>query len=277
MSNNEIIMDYIIHNGKPVDLSDFDYSKTKTLPGVYEVIRIIDGVPLFLEMHISRFRKSAGLLGFKIHSTDDEISKQIKDLLNINNCSLGNVKIVINRLDSDSQDNYVFFVKSKYPSQEQVQNGVPVILCHAERQNPNAKSTNLSFREKIDDEIKQAGVYEALLVNKNNEITEGSKSNFFAVIGDTLYTSPVKNVLPGVTRHVVLDLCGNLNFKVAESLVTVDMLKSIDGLFITGTSPQVLPISSVDKISFSSASNDIVIKLRTSYENAVKEYIDSHK
>lgn len=274
---NEIVNEYLIHNGNTENVRDFDYNDTKKIPGVYEVVRIIQGVPLFIEKHLSRFRSSAKLLGFDLYETDESITMSINKLTTINECKNCNVKIVINNLDNKEQDNYTFIMKSSYPKEEEVKLGVPVILFHAERNNPNAKTTDLNYRKKLSEDILKYNVYEALLVNKNNEITEGSKSNFFMVKGDTIYTPPAENVLPGVTRGFVIDLCTKLNLKIIETPVALNLLAQADGLFITGTSPQVLPISLVDKAEFPSAKNPVIIKIRDAYEALVKDYVSSYK
>ena len=275
--DNEIINEYLIHNGNTEKVRDFDYNEIKKFPGVYEVVRIIQGVPLFIEKHLSRFRSSAKLLGFNLYETDESITMSINKLIKINECENCNVKIVINNLDKKEQDNYTFIMKSSYPKEEEERLGVPVILFHGERNNPNAKTTDLNFRKKLSEDILKYNVYEALLVNKNNEITEGSKSNFFVVNGDTIYTPPAENVLPGVTRGYVMDICRKLNFKIIEAPVTLNLLAEADGLFITGTSPQVLPISLVDKAEFPSAKNPVIIKVRDAYEALVKNYVSSYK
>lgn len=275
--NGEIVGEYVIHNKKMIKNDDFDYSLTKKYPGIYEVIRIIDGVPLFLEKHLKRFRSSSSLLGFELKEPDESIRGTIKELSSVNNLAIGNVKIIINNLEKAVQDSYVFYIKSSYPSAEQVKSGVPAILYHAERNNPNAKTTDLNIREKIDEKIKSSSVYEAILVNKDDEITEGSKSNIFVVKGEEIYTSPLKNVLPGVTRGFVIDICINLGLNIHETLMSTSFLDDCDGLFLTGTSPQVLPISSVDGKKFPSPQNAVIDRIMKAYENQVKTYINEHK
>jgi branched-chain amino acid aminotransferase len=275
--SNEIVKDYIIHNGSIISAGSFDYNLTKVIPGVYEVIRIIDGVPLFMEKHMSRFRASAKLMGFELKASDDCIAGYVKELIKINNCNMGNVKIIINNLNSTTQDNFVLFIKSKYPTELEISSGVPTILYYGERNNPNAKSTDLSIREKINQEMSKHNAYEALLVNRDNQITEGSRSNLFFVKGNNIYTSPAKNVLQGVTRNYIIEICSNLGHKAVEAPVLVEQLPDMDGLFLTGTSPQVLPISSVDDIKYSSSSNSLINEIRKQYEKLVHDYIISHK
>lgn len=270
---SDAILDYVIVNGEKIKTVDFDFEKAKKYPGIYEVVRVIDGVPLFVEKHLGRFRSSSRHLGYEVTINDSDLTGYIKTLSEINDCKNGNVKIIINNLDNINQDNYLFFIKSSYPTQSQVENGVSVMLYFGERHNPNAKSTDFSLREKINEEIAKKGVYEALLVSRDNTITEGSRSNVFFVKGEKVYTSPVSAVLPGVTRGYIMEICKGLNYEVIERPITLDFIEDIDGLFITGTSPQVLPVSMIDDKSIPSASNNIIRSIREAYEKAVEDYI----
>lgn len=275
--SSEIVKDYVIQNGSLIGSMDFDYDRTRAYPGVYEVIRVIDGVPLFLERHLSRFRASSKLLGFELKIDDDSIARYMEELIKANNYYFGNVKIIINNLDKPVQDIYAFFIKSKYPSQEEIENGVPTILFYGERNNPNAKSTDLSLRDKINQEISMHNVYEALLVNKHDQITEGSRSNLFAVKSNSVYTSPAKDVLQGVTRGYIMEICESLGYELIEAPILVKDLPGLDGLFLTGTSPQVLPISSVDGIKLQSAVNPVIENIRLAYGKLVDDYIKVRK
>jgi branched-chain amino acid aminotransferase len=274
---SEITNDYIIHNGLPLKAEELDSKRLLEFPGVYEVIRVIDGIPLFWEKHIERFRSSANLINFIIQFSSQDLRKFMRKLMEINNCRAGNVKIVINNHEKDGQDSYTFFIHSKYPSKTEIQYGVPSILYYGERSNPNAKTTDLTFREGVTAQVEAKKAYEALLVNKENEVTEGSKSNIFLVKGREVFTPPLKSVLPGVTRGFVIDICRDLGLAVHEAAIGIHMLEDIDGLFMTGTSPQVLPLSSVDNLKFESASNPVISEIRISYEKLVMEYIESHK
>jgi len=275
--SNELINNYVIENGSIIRSNDFDYMKTKSFPGVYEVVRIIDGVPLFMERHLSRFRTSSKLLGYELKIDDESIIRYVQELITVNNCFLGNVKIVVNNLHKPIQDNYVFFIKSKYPSPSEIEKGVPTILFYGERNNPNAKSTDLTLREKINQEISKYNVYEALLVNKDDEITEGSKSNIFAVKENCVYTPPAKDVLQGVTRGYIIEICNSLGYELSEAPIPVKKLPDMDGLFMTGTSPQVLPICSVDGIKLFSSTNPVIEKIRLQYNKLVNDYIKEKK
>ena len=170
----------------------------------------------------------------------------------------------------------VFSIKHSYPSEDMYKNGVETILYHGERTNPNAKVIDNNFRQKVTDEINKANAFEAILVNSNGFITEGSKSNIFMIKEDTLYTSPLEDVLPGVTRGRIISLAKSLGISFEEKKISFEQLESIDAIFISGTSPKILPISKVDKINFN-VENKIMQKLIKSFDEEIKIYINKFR
>ncbi len=232
---------------------------------LYEVIRISDGIPIFLMEHLERLENSASIMKYSVSITKNEIINRILKLINKNNVQVGNLKLVINySIDEESETNTLnekflaYFIPHVYPSKQQYAEGVKTIIYHGERCNPNAKVINNSFREKVNQQINNKNVYEAILVDNDGFITEGSKSNIFMVKGSTVVTSSVINVLPGITRQFIIKTCEKLNIKFEERNVHEKDLESYTGLFISGTSPNVLPIKSVNEFSFNSSKNSII-------------------
>ncbi|MGE5631816.1 MAG: aminotransferase class IV, partial [Caulobacteraceae bacterium] len=239
--SSEIVEKYFIFNNNILGADETDKLPLRSSGSIYEVIRVISGVPLFLEKHIDRLEASAGLLGHSVQPLVERIKAAIKELIEINNKPGKNIKIIVSNLSSKAPDYVVFFIESSYPEQKDYQSGVPTVLYKAERNNPNAKVVNLSFKEGVASVLKETNAYEALLVNENNEITEGSRSNVFFVKGESIYTSPKGAVLVGITRVSVFELCSRLNINIIERPIDVAFLNEIDGLFMTGTSPKILP------------------------------------
>lgn len=269
---NECFNQWFLENGVEKLKEEFNDDYLRKGKSIYEVIRIIDGVPLFLEEHLSRFRNSIDLINEKMLLNIGEVKSNIIKLLQINKTYEGNIKIVFNYTEDDSKTIF-FFIKHSYPTLDEYKNGVNTILYYGERKNPNAKLINTSFRENVEKTIREANSYEAILVNDEGFITEGSKSNIFLVIEDVVYTSPVKEVLPGITREMVMEIVKNIGIKYSEERINIDALKTVEGLFITGTSPQVLPIKKVDELEFKSSDNDIIRRIMGEYDNKVNDYI----
>lgn len=270
----EIAKDYFLYNGNILPSKEFDIEKTTVYPSIYEVIRVIDGVPLFFEEHINRLWASIKLLGYKQPYDDATVKKQILKLLEINKCYNYNVKIVINALDSESPNLFVYYIVSNYPAAELYQKGIHTILYEAERDNPNVKVIATTFRDRVNESIENANAYEALLVNNKGEITEGSRSNVFFVKDDIFYTAPAEDVLVGITRTRIIQLCLKLGYKVMEEPINVNFLENIEGLFLTGTSPKVLPITTIDNYEYDSVQNSAIKAVQNAYNKLIDDYID---
>lgn len=272
----EIIEKHFIHNGIVMETNSKKLSFDKVDNIIYEVIRVIDGIPLFLEEHIDRLNKSANLLNHDINNVLQDILRDIKKVILLNDSPNKNLKILLYNIDKIRSDYYIFFIISNYPREDLYKSGIKTITYNAVRENPNAKIINKEFRKNINEKLKDNNAYEALLVNEYGEISEGSRSNVFFVKNNIVYTSPGKKVLLGTTRKKILSICGDLKISVAEEAVKLELLKEYDALFITGTSPKVLPISQVDRMKFDSPNNDTVKNIMIAYEQIIKNYTDSH-
>lgn len=274
----ECINDYYVYNG---DIKDSKYINEEFLKNgisIYEVIRVINGVPLFFEDHMERLSNSLKLskLSYKINI--DNFYTNMKKLIDTNKVKNGNIKIVLNFSNDNLSlvNEYIYFINHHYPSDEEYKNGVRTILYKGERDNPNAKVINSSFREKANKKIQEAGAYEAILVDSEGNITEGSKSNIFCVKNNNVYTAPLVDVLPGVTRKKIIEVCENMKIHVEQIPISEKIIESMDGLFISGTSPQVLPIYKVDNTYFNSAKNNIIQNISRGYEEFMENYISEN-
>ncbi len=276
----EAVMDYIIYNGKIVANNKIDLNKEIKRPNIYEVIKVIDGEPLYLEEHIDRLRQSLELVGVKLYKKDLEIIKDIYILIEKNNRPNMNIKLLCSPIEgsgNDIKNIYLYFKESIYPSESLYLEGVHTILFNSERDNPNAKTSNLELRKKIDDIKQKQQAFEVLLVNDMDQITEGSRSNLFFVKGNDIYTPPSEKVLLGVTRKKIVELCIKNNIKVIEKNIYINELDSWEGAFITGTSIKVLPIKSIERFKLKSSQNDTIIKLMKIYEEDMVNYIKNKK
>jgi branched-chain amino acid aminotransferase len=273
----EAVSNYYIFNGKQYatdHLEIFDKIDTRM---IYEVIRIMDKVPLFLEEHLERMRKSADLLGYSITKSNAEITKEILTLIESNRCHNINVKLLCSHLDKKEQDFLTYFIRSYYPERDIYEKGIHTVLYRLERTNPNVKEVHIDFKQTIAEVKQNTKAFEVLLVNKNGYITEGSRSNLFFVKGDTVYTASSQDVLVGVTRTHIMKICSSFNIPVVEGAIHIEDLAKFDGAFITGTSINALPITTIDEKKLDSIHHPIICKIMKEYEEEVEQYIDSRK
>ena len=236
---------------------------------IYEVLRIIDGKPIFLEEHVKRMENSFMIVGKEFPLKYEDIYRSIDSTVKSENKMIGNIKITY---CLNSGELKVFFIPHSYPTDEMYRKGVKTILYFGERNNPNAKIINDDFRSKVTAEINKNNAYEAILVDRNGFITEGSKSNIFMIKGDELITSPIKAVLAGVTRGKIIEIAHSVGIKVIEQEFSYKNIDKLDGMFISGTSPEILPINAVDEIELNPENNIIKI-LSEEYHKEIKKYL----
>lgn len=271
----EAIKDYFILNGEVATVSDTRIFEEIVKSPIYEVIRVIDGIPLFFEEHIERMRRSSEIVDYSIYRSDEEFFFDMKKLIEINNVKNLNIKLLCVDIEGKGQIFLAYFIESYYPSEEVYKEGIHTILYDFERVNPNAKVLNISFKEDVKNKLKEEKAFEALLVNKEGYITEGSRSNMFFVRGDKVYTAPSGEVLLGVTRKHIVEVCEKLNIKVVEENIHVEDLDKIDAIFMSGTSVNVLPIATVDEKRYDSVNNKIVKAIGNGYLEEMKKYLKS--
>jgi branched-chain amino acid aminotransferase len=250
--------------------SNKEFKPPRKTGGVYEVIRVAEGVPLFLEEHLERFFNSARLSATLIRFSGEEIAGLLTQLIRQNNVAEGNILLLCKK------NLKAFFIKHKYPDEHWYDSGVPCGILKAERQNPNAKVFQTSVRQMADDLMQRDGWYEVLLVDNHENITEGSRSNVFFVSGENLLTPPGYEVLLGITRQRTIQLAKAAGIPVTEEDIALKNLPAMQAAFITGTSPKILPLSQIGTCSFDPM-NPVVQELRKAYDKLVDDYISNNR
>jgi branched-chain amino acid aminotransferase len=163
-----------------------------------------------------------------------------------------------------------WYVDHHYPSDKDYAEGVYIRTLKAIRKHPSAKIWNTELRSKADYIISSSDAYEALLVNHNKNITEGSRSNIFLIKGASLYTPPEKRILKGITRQKIFEICEKRNIEIHEVEISYKEIVFYETAFLSGTSPGILPVKSIDKYRFNT-SNDLMRQLMDAYQQLCYE------
>lgn len=268
----EILSKKNVKNGKIITRDRLKELMSKGNAEIYEVIRVINRKPVFLKEHFNRMQKSIYLSGTKGALKFEDYKESVKLLIEEN--EFDNCNIRVSYYYKGKEVLLFYFIKSHYPSKEQFKTGVNTVTARIQRCNPNVKAFQKGFGEKVQQIIEKTHAFEAILINEDSTISEGSKSNIFFINGNSLVTSPDFAVLLGVTRSKVIEVCENNGIKVEKRVIRFNELAAFDGAFITGTSNDVLPIRSIDDIVYNSAGNEIVKKISKLYLNEVTKEID---
>jgi len=238
--------------------------------GIYEVLRVEQGTPVFLQEHIDRFYSSAALEHIPINLTEKFIRQAVKMLIGQNQMKQGNIKFVFHRDGDDSQRFMAWVMPFFYPSNQHYDKGVAVGSMQGERENPNAKKVMYSLRKQADALMKNKGFWEVVYVNSRGYLTEGSRSNIFFVRGSHVFTPELSLVLPGITRAKVLQLAGKRGIPIEEVRIKLSESEKFDACFLTGTSPKILPVLQLDTKTFD-VQNKLMRTLMEDYNELMAE------
>lgn len=258
------IYNYFVFNGKLAPVAEFVPSENEG--GIYEVLRVVNGVPLFLEDHLKRFYHSAEIAGKSILFSNSEIQSFLKQLIKHNLVQDGNILI------SCKTNLKAFFIAHKYPTTIQYEQGVSCGVLHAERVNPNAKVFQTTVRQKADKLIAENSLYEVLLVDQEKFVTEGSRTNVFFVKDNSIVTPEANKVLLGITRQKTIQCAAELGLSIIEKEVSIENLAEFEAIFLTGTSPKLLPVKSIGRLEFNT-DNLVLRKLIEQYNFKIQQYI----
>jgi branched-chain amino acid aminotransferase len=228
---------------------------------VYETLRTYGGRPFHLDRHLERLRRSAQRLAITMPAGDAALTRDLDALLARAANPESYIRIIVSRgvgdisyhFDRVAGPTIVMVVKplAPFPSQY-YEDGIAVILSSVRRNHPRAldpaiKSCNLINNILAVQEAQAKGAFEPIMLNEIGEIAESASANVFLVKDGTLLTPPLDaGILPGVTRHLVLELARGLALPLREEPVAVKDLLAADEVFITSTLKEVLPVATID-------------------------------
>lgn len=260
-------------NGSFNDIAEIHTLLETDVEKVYEVIRIIDGKPLFLEDHIARLNNSIKLVDIDYSVSLRDIREQIYLLLD--KFKEKNINIKITFFKNSIENLIVYLVQSHYPTVEKIQKGYNTILIYEERENPNAKILNNEFRGLINEILTGEDADECIYVSEKGEVLEGSRSNLFFVKGNTIVTASDNGVLLGTTRNKIVEICQEKRISIQKRVIRIEELAFFDAAFITGTSIDVMPVNAIGTVKYKSTSNRLVERIRKEYEKEKHKYLSN--
>lgn len=224
--------------------------------GVYEVVKVYDGQLFTGVEHFERLLRSAEKISMNVPYTVDDLIEISNKLIADNGLENGHVYLQVTRGVSKRQHNFptpavpafmtAYTVEANVPNADQAA-GVKVKTVEDVRWlRCDIKSLNLLGSVLAKEEAKLAGCAEAML-HRDGVVTEGSSTNMFAIKDGVIYTHPATNlILEGITRQVVLQVCEELDIPVKLEAFKVEDVFTMDELFYTSTTVEVMPIIEVD-------------------------------
>ncbi len=265
--------------------------------GVFEGIRAYRterGTAVFrLREHIKRLFDSAKILGMSIPYTPEQITEASLQCIRENKlesayirpmCFLGSEGM---GLHADSLKTHAMVATwewGAYLGAENIERGIRIktssfarhyvnsTMCRA-KANGNYINSMMALKEATD-----AGFDEALLLDTDGYVCEGSGENFFMVRDGVLYTPELAAALEGITRDTVLQLARDIDLPVREKRITRDEVYTADEAFFTGTAAEVTPIRELDNRTIGNGKRGpITERLQSMYFDQVEGRRDAYE
>ncbi|AST90184.1 branched-chain-amino-acid transaminase [Sutcliffiella cohnii] len=229
--------------------------------GVFEGIRVYSGNVFRLQEHIDRLYDSAKSIMLSIPQTKEEMTEIIVETLRKNEYKDAYIRVVVSRgvgnlgLDPFTCKNPQVIVIAEqlalYPK-EMYESGIDIVSVASRRNrsdvlSPKVKSLNYLNNILVKIEANLAGVGEALMLNDQGYVAEGSADNIFIVKGNVIKTPPgYVGALEGITRNAIIDIAKEKGFDIREEVFTRHDVYTADEVFLTGTAVEVIAVVKVD-------------------------------
>lgn len=288
-------------DGEFVDWADANvHVLTHTLhygTGAFEGIRCYKtkkGSAVFrLREHVERLFDSCHILNIKIPFSPDEIEKAIIDSIKVNGLDECYIRPLVyigyGAMGLYAKDNPIRVAVAVWPwgaylGEDGIKNGIRVKVSSFARLHVNVTMTkSKTCGDYVNSTLAKTealacGYDEALILDTNGYVSEGTGQNVFIVRDGIMMTPPLPSVLEGITRKSIIEMARNENIEVRETNFTRDELYIADEAFFTGTAAEVTPIRETDgRMIGSGKPGPVTGKLQDLFFKAVKGEAESYK
>jgi len=226
--------------------------------GVFSTLKITKGVLFAFNRHWARMRKDADLLRVPFSWSPLELEELLMRLVEANQEQDATLRVMVTRNGgtawagpgSERDADLVAFTAPRSHWGASARLGIVPNARHAESPFAGTKMTSWALNLVWYEEAHLRGQDEVVLLNERYEVSECTSANIFAVFGDKVLTPPLSSgCLPGITRELLLELVRAPNVAVSEGVLTLDDLEKADSVFITSSTRDLLPVSTVEGLS----------------------------
>ncbi len=223
---------------------------------VYEGIASYNGNIFYLEAHLDRLERSMKALSFPVVSRD-KIKKAILELFKRSGIARAFIYLQISRgvaprnhaFPDSAEVQFLMTIRpvNEVPEKIKKEGAEAITIKDIRWGRCDVKTVQLLPNVMAKQKAIEAGVQDTIFIAEDGGVREATSSNVFIVVQEKLITHPrTVNILPGITRAVVIDICRELNWPVMERFYNITELYGADEVFLTGTTTEVLPIIKID-------------------------------
>ena len=251
------------------------------------------GAAIFrMQEHTDRLFRSAHIMGMKMPYDKDTINAATVAAVKENNLEFGYIRPMVfcsegMGLRADNLQTHVMVAAwewGSYMGDENLKNGIKVrtssftrhhvnIMMCKSKTNANYVNSMMALQEAL-----ACGCDEALLLDTDGCVAEGSGENFFMVRDGVIYTPELTSALDGITRNTIIKLAEEMGYAVKEKRITRDEVYIADEAFFTGSAAEVTPIRELDgRIIGEGGRGPITERLQSTYFDVVHGRSEAHK
>ena len=262
--------------------------------GVWEALRLHDGVLVFLDEHLDRLWQGAATIGMDIGMTREELTQKIRTTLEANQMhDHVHVRIMLTRgiKKTPSQDpkltisgpNLVIIPEHKKASPDTATKGIKLFTSTIRRGSPDYLDPRLNCHSKLHEvqaliQAQEAGADEALMLDIHGFVSTCNATNFFMIKNGQVWTSTGQYCMNGITRGKVIEVCKSHGIPCYEKNFSLFDVYGADEAFVTGSFGGLTPVTHVDGRTISSSEpGSMTRRLRELYEKAIVQEIQKSK
>lgn len=243
--------------------------------GLFETVKVYEGKAIFIEEHIERLIKGCEELKLKINNHLNSIKEYCDEFILANNLKFGAIKVLYAK-NTENYDLIISFRKIIY-NEEKYHKGFK--LCFANtKKNPYSTLVYVKSNNYLENILEKQravdnGYDEAIFLNVNNKISEGTLANIFFVKDKVIYTPSVNcGLLPGIMRDKVMGLVNKLQLDLRIGEFERNELLQADEIFITNSLMDIMPVSKLENREFHIAQNEITQLLMNEYKKIYNSF-----
>ncbi|KGM99823.1 aminotransferase class IV [Clostridium botulinum] len=259
-------------NGKIIDANDFSIEINgqgfNYGYGVFETLKVVNGKIFFMEDHFQRFVKGRNKLNMDLNYDKNQIEKFSNELILLKHSFSGAVKILY--IKNNDKFDLIITTKENTYTKEMYEVGFKICFACSKR-NPYAQLTYIKSNNYLEnilekDSAVKKGYNEAIFLNTEHHISEGTYTNIFFIKNNSLYTPSIScGLLPGIMRGKVISLINKLSLKLEVNNFNMEDLINADEVFLTNSLMEIMPVSKLENKSFDLNNNKITKLLRNEF------------
>jgi len=253
--------------------------------GIFEGLRFYHGKTFMLQEHLQRLRQSAEAIALQLPYTLSQLSGAIDQLVQAYPADTGYLRLVVTRgpgslgIDPAKCSEPNLFIIADELSVVNTQHhdqGIRLHVAETRRTpaaclDPAIKSLNYLNNILARIEANQAGMDEALMLNMDGYISEGSVDNLFIIRDGKLYTpAPEDGLLVGITRSIIIDIAAEIGIPCLQQSLQLDDLHAADECFLTGTGAELISVRQLGQHIYRPLASPLLPAIRQGFRQRIE-------